>query len=50
MIADAPGMGEARTIGIGIDLRHDAPHHLQAAAVDFLMRAHVEDCSAVTSG
>jgi hypothetical protein len=28
------------TLGIGVDLRHDAPDHLQAAAIDFLMSTH----------
>jgi hypothetical protein len=33
-------MCEAEPVGIGIDLCHDAPHHLEAAAIDLLMRSH----------
>jgi len=38
--ADALCVREAAALGIGVDLRHDAPHHLEAAAIDLLVGSH----------
>jgi hypothetical protein len=39
-LADALRVRATLALGIGVDLGHDAPHHLEAAPVDVLVGAH----------